>query len=320
MSTVLITGGCGFVGSHLARFLLERDYNVILMDLAVDERLVKDIKDKSLIVKADVTNVTQLTEVFKKYRVDAVAHYAALLSSAADSNPHLGYKVDFEGVWNVYNAARATEVESVIFASSVAAYGPEVLQQAKENAYTVPQTLYGISKQFGEMLGLWFYRKYGVQFVAFRYASIIGPGRRNGGASAYSTLIVQKPAQGEPYEVSVREEDAMPIAYIKDVVEVTAVAYEDIKKLKSRIYNIASLNPSPTAGELASRVKKHIPNAKIAFNPNPAITDIVKSWPRNLDTSRIQSELNWRPKYSNLDTLTSDFIREVKQHPEVFYI
>ena len=226
MSTVLITGGCGWLGSHLARFLLERDYNVILVDLAVNEKLVKDIKGKSVIVKADVTDITQLTEVLKKHRVDAVVHYAALLSVAVDSNPHLAYKVNFEGVWNVYNAARATEVESIIFASSVAAYGPGVVEEAKENAYTVPQTLYGVSKQFGEMLGLWFYRRYGIQFAAFRYPSIIGPGRRDGGASAYSQLIIQKPAQREPYEVNVQEEDAIPIAYIKDVVEVTTVAYK----------------------------------------------------------------------------------------------
>jgi len=320
MSTVLITGGCGFVGSHLARFLLGHDYRVVLMDLAVNEKLVKDIKDKCIIVEGDVTNETQLTEILKRYSVDGLVHYAALLSSAAESNPHLGYKVDFEGVWNVYSAARAAEVESVIFASSTAAYGRQVSEKAKEDVYTIPETLYGISKQFGEMVGLWFYRKYGIQFAAFRYGSVIGPGRRNGGASAYSTLIVQKAAQGEPYEVNVRRTDAMPIAYIKDVVEVTTVAYENIRRLQDRIYNFASLDPSPTAEELVSAVKKHIPDSKITFRPDPVIADIVNSWPRSLDTTRAQKELNWEPKYSNLDSLIKDFMREVKEHPEMFHV
>jgi len=320
MSTILITGGCGFVGSHLARFLLQHDYNVILMDSAVNEKLVRDIRARSVIVEADVTDKAQLTQVLRKHRVDGLVHYAAILSSAAESQPFLGYKVNFEGVWNVYNAARASEVESVIFASSTAAYGSEASQKPKENIYTVPQTLYGISKQFGEMLGFWFYRKYGIQFAAFRYGSIVGPGRRNGGASAYSTLIIQKPSQGQPYRVNVRKEDSIPVAYIKDAAEVTTLAYENIKRLKSRVYNVVSLSSSPTAGELASSVKKHIPKAAITFDPDPKTVAMVRSWPRNLDIRRVQTELRWRPRYSNLDTLITDFAAEVKEHPEMFHI
>jgi nucleoside-diphosphate-sugar epimerase len=316
----LITGGCGFLGSHLARFLLKQDYNVILMDKVLEERLVRDIRNKIVFVQADVTNERQLREVFEKHKVDGVVHYAALLSSAAESDPSLSYKVNFEGVWNVYNAARATEVESLVFASSIAAYGREVLEEAKEDAFTIPETLYGVSKQFGETLGLWFYRKYSMQFVAFRYGSVIGPGRRNGGASAYSTLVVQKPAQGQPCEVNVGQQDMIPLAYVRDVTEITVLAFQNIRRLKSRIYNVASLSPSPTAGELASTVKRHIRGASIVFNPDPAITRMVRSWPRNFDLTRIRNELEWTPRYNNLDALVEDFGREVRQHPELFYI
>ena len=102
--------------------------------------------------------------------------------------------------------------------------------------FTTPQTLYGVSKHFGEMLGLWFFKKYGIQFSALRYASIIGPGRMDGGGSAYSTLIVQKPAQGEPYEVNVPEDTAIPLVYVKDAADATVVIYEKIRELKNRIY------------------------------------------------------------------------------------
>jgi len=320
LSTVLITGGCGFVGSHLARFLLERDYNVVLMDLNVNGKLIKDIKGKSVIVRADITDREQLTQTLKRHRADVVAHYAALLSVETELNPHLGFKVDVEGVWNVLNAARDAEVNSVVFASSDAAYGPDASENAREDEHTIPETLYGISKQFGEMIGLWFHRKYGIQFVAFRYASIIGPGRRDGGGSAYSTLMVQKPAQGEPYEVNVRKEDVMPIVYVKDVAEVTTIAFENIPRLKSRIYNVSSLSPSPTATKIASCVRKHIPKAEIAFRPDPLITAMVDTWPKHIDTRRVQTELNWRPRFSSLDMLIGDFIREVKENPEMFFI
>ena len=99
-------------------------------------------------------------------------------------------------------------MDNIIFASSVAAYGPK-LSRGKEDMYTIPETLYGISKQYGELLGLWFNKKYGINFAAFRYASIIGPGRKDGGASSYSTLIIQNPAQGKPYCVRVREKEVI---------------------------------------------------------------------------------------------------------------
>jgi len=320
MSVVLITGGTGFIGSHIARELLRRGYDVVLLDVMVSGILIEDVKDEVKIVKGDITIPTQLVEAVRTHNVDTIVHYAALKSSTAEVNPQLAYKINFEGLWNVFEIARAMDLSTVIFASSIAAYGPGVPQIVKEDMYTMPHTLYGISKQLGEMLGLWFYRKYGIEFVAFRYGSVIGPGRRNGGASAYSTLMIQKPVQGEPYVVNVPEDSRIPIVYVKDVVDATLTAYEKIKNLKSRIYNLVSLIPSVSAEDIAGTVKKHIPDAKITFKPDPKTTEIVRSWPRDLDITRTQNELGWKPKYSSLDVLLGDFVSEVQRHPDMYTI
>jgi nucleoside-diphosphate-sugar epimerase len=320
MSVVLITGGLGFLGSHVARELLRRGHDVVLLDIAVNEKLIKDVKEKVKIVKGDIAVPTQLGEAVKTYGVNTIIHYAALLSKAAEANPQLAYKVNFEGLWNVFEIARSMDLDAVIFASSIAAYGLGVPQIVKEDTYTIPYTLYGISKQLGEMLGLWFYRKYGIEFAAFRYGAVIGPGRRNGGASAYSTLVVQKPAQGDPYVVNVPKDSRMPIVYVKDVADATLTACEKIRNLKSRIYNLVSLIPSPTAKDIADTVKKYVPNAKIRFEPEPKTSEIVRSWPRDLDITRAQSELGWKPRYSSLDALVADFINEVRQHLDMYTI
>lgn len=320
MSVVMITGGMGFLGPHIARELLRRGYDVVLLDVRVNGMLTKDVKDKVKIVKGDVTIPTQLVEAVRTHDVDTIIHYAALLSSAAEANPHRAYRVNFEGLWNVFEVARAMDLDSVVFASSIAAYGPGVPQTAKENTYTIPQTLYGISKQLGEMLGLWFYRRYGIQFAAFRYGTVIGPGRRDGGASAYSTLTVQKPAQGEPYVVNVPEDARIPIVYVKDVADATSTACEKIRNLKSRIYNLASLTPSPSAKDIADAVKRHVPGADITFEPDLQTTEIVESWPRDLDVTRAQNELSWKPRYTSLDVLVGDFVDEVRRHPDMYTI
>ena len=320
MSGIIITGGMGFIGSHVARELLRRGYDVMLLDVMVNGMLIKDVKDKVKIIKGDVTIPTHLVEAVKTYDVNTIIHYAALLSSATEANPQQAYKINCEGLWNVFEIARAMDLDNVIFASSIAAYGPDVPKIVKEDTYTIPHTLYGISKQLGEMLGLWFYRKYGIEFVAFRYGSVIGPGRRNGGASAYSTLIIQKPAQGEPYVVNVPKESRIPIVYVKDAADATLTAYEKIKNLKSRIYNLSSMIPSPRAKDIADTVKKYVPNARITFKPDPKTTEIVKSWPRDIDISRAQNELGWKPKYSSLDDLVGDFVNEVRRQPCMYTI
>jgi len=316
---ILITGGMGFIGSHLARGLIRRGYDVVILDVKGNGKLIGDIKDKVKIVRGDITIPLELVEAVKKYDANAIFHYAAFLSRACEANPQKAYNVNFKGLWNIFEVARAMDLDAVIFASSVAAYGPDVQQTVREEMYTLPRTLYGISKQLGEMLGLWFRRKYGIDFAAFRYGSVIGPGRCDGGASAYSTLIVQKPAQMEPYVVNVPEDSRIPIVYVKDAVDITLTAYEKIGSLRSRIYNLASLTPSPRANELMHAVKRYIPNADIAFEADATTTEIVRSWPEDFDITRVQTEVG-KPKYSSIDSLVRDFVNEVGQHQDMYKI
>ena len=318
MSTFLITGGTGFIGSHLSRELVNRGNDVVLFDIVVDRPSIRDIYDGVEVVRGDVTDSIKLFEVAKRFEIDAIIHYAALLSSAAESDPQLAFKTNFNGLWNVFEVARVMDIESIIFASSVAAYGIDVSEIVREDMYTIPRTLYGISKQLGEMLGLWFYDKYGIYYAGLRYGSVIGPGRRDGGASAYSTLIIQKPAQGDPYVVNVSRDVRMPMIYVKDAVDATLTVHYNIKRLKSRVYNLATL--APNAGELGDEVKRQIPNAEITFCPDLEATRIVNSWPRSLDVNRLNSEIVWKPKYGSVESLVKDFIIEIKQHLDVYKV
>jgi nucleoside-diphosphate-sugar epimerase len=166
---------------------------------------------------------------------------------------------------------------------------------------------------------MWFYRTYGMQFLAFRYGSVIGPGRRDGGASAYAQLMLQKPAQGEPYTVHVPESSRIPIVYVKDAVAATFTAYRKSKSLRDRIFNVGSLSPIPSALELANSVRTHVSGAKIDFEPEEKATQIVNSWPRDMAISRL-SQIGWKPTFGNVDSIVADFVAEVRQKPGMFKI
>lgn len=318
MSVVLITGGSGFLGSWVARTLLQEGHEVVVLD--VDESmLIRDIRDKLVFQKGSIADKGFMDEIIKKHRPDTVFHFAALLSSAAEQNPETGYEVNIAPTWPLFESARRYDVKNILFASSMAVYGSATSKTVSENVYTDTSTLYGISKVFGELVGVWFNRRYGIGFAAMRYASIIGPGRRDGGASAYTSLLVQKAAQGEPYSVPVTKDAAIPLIYVKDAVDATLFVWKRIKGLRDRILNVAGPQPSPTAFEIVDAVKKHLPEANISFSPQKSYTDIVGSWPRELDTSRIVA-LGWRPNYANLGKIVEDFITEIRMNKSIFWI
>ncbi|HIQ29247.1 MAG TPA: NAD(P)-dependent oxidoreductase [Candidatus Caldiarchaeum subterraneum] len=320
MSVILITGGCGFLGAWLSRALIEQEHDVILLDLNIT-RLTADIRGRVRVFKGDVTDSRKLDEVIRRTKPDYVVHYAALLSTAVEKDPKKGYKVNIAPVWNIFEKAVKHDVEGIVFASSVAAYGYAGEKVVRESDYIPPLTLYGVSKLHTETLGIWFYKRYGIEFAALRYASVIGPGRRDGGASAYTTLAIQKPAQGEEYAVNAPPESRIPIVYVKDAVDATIFIMSRMKRLRyeDRVINVAGPQPSPSAAEIVEAVNQVIQDVKVSFQVSDKVAEIIKSWPREVDTSKLRN-LGWSPKYGKLTTLVRDFIDEVRKNPKVFSV
>jgi threonine 3-dehydrogenase len=306
--SIMITGGVGFIGSHLAKQLVKRGEEVVLFDVAPNHRLIDQIKDKVQIVRGDLAVWADVLDAVKRHAIKEVFHLGAVLSAAAELSPMTTFGVNFLGTVNILEAARLFDVAKVVYSSSVASYGPGLPEPVVEDVRQEPRTIYGISKVFSELMGFYYWRRYGVDFRAVRLPSVVGPGRGAGGASAYSTLIVQKAALGQPYEIDVDEDAKIPILYCKDAVN-ALLLLRNAREPKSRIYNIAGI--SPTALEIVSEVKKRIPGARIGFAPKPDIVAIVDSWPATLDDSKARDELGWQLSYS-LDRLVTDFIEEAR--------
>jgi threonine 3-dehydrogenase len=306
--SILITGGTGFIGSNLARTLVEEGRDVILLDVKPNLKRIADISGRVRVLEGDLSLWQTLISSVKEYGVEEIYHLAAYLSAASEESPLRVFNANFIGTLNVLEAARIFDLEKVIYSSSLASFGPGLPQPVANDAKQEPRTVYGISKVFSELYGLYYHHRYGLDFRALRLPSVVGPGRNGGGASAYSTLIIQRAAEGSPYKIEVGEDTRMPIIYILDAVRAFLILH-DAKAPKTRVYNIAGI--SPTAKEIVDAVRKFIPDAQLTFEPKPEIVRIVDSWPQMIDDRVAREELGWKLSYP-LRELVEDFIGKVR--------
>ncbi|MBA7584568.1 putative epimerase/dehydratase [subsurface metagenome] len=311
----LITGGLGFIGSHLARKLVGLGEDVVLFDIATQAKLIDDIKDEVKIVRGDLSNWAHVLHTVKKYDVDCIYHTGALLSTTAEEDPLTAYMVNANGTLYVLEAARLFDVKKVIYLSTAATYGPGLPERISDDEVQRPTTMYGVTKVFCERLGEYYHRKFGLNFRGARFPSIIGSGRTGGGASAYTSLIVQEPAASRRYEVFVDEEARTPILYVKDAVRsLIQLEQAEENSLKRRVYNIEGFTPTPRAIELANTVKKYIPNARIEFHPVPEMVDIVHNWAQEIDGRSAREDWGFKAQYT-LDEAIADFIDDFRASP-----
>lgn len=290
----LITGGAGFIGALVARTLVERGDEVELFDVSFDHARMGALAGKVSTRRGNVALFTDVLDAFKSFRPESVYHLGALLSASAAENPVLSYHVNIDGSFHVLEAARLMDVKKVVYTSSIASFGPGVPDPVPNEYDQKPTTIYGVSKVFTERLGEYYHREFSLGFRAVRLPSILGPGRGGGGASAYSTFLLEKPVRGEPCEVWCEERTRIPLLFIDDAVRAVVGVHDAGEgSLKRSSYNIQGF--SPTAGEMAQAVAAKVPGARISFKPDPKMQAILDSWPRSLDDSAARSEWGWRP-------------------------
>ena len=166
-------------------------------------------------------------------------------------------------------------------------------------------TWYGQSKLLAEQLGIYYQRRWGLDFRATRLAAIVGPSRNaaSGSATMYTSLIIEKAALGQPYEIDVDPEAEPRSRYAKDAARALATL-ATVTSAPQRIYHVST--GLATAQGLIETVRKRVPNAVLTFNPDPhkfARECISRDWQLNIAAA--EAELGWRPAYT-IETMVDD--------------
>ncbi len=238
---VLVTGGAGFIGSHIVQRLVKEGVRVTILDNLSTGTVINfaGLEKDLYFVIGDVRD-TALVEKLARGQ-DCIIHHAALVSVPLSvKDPLTTHDINIAGTLNVLNAARKTGVPKVIYAASSAVYGNNSVLPKREDFYPEPLSPYAVSKYAGELYIRLFSQLYGIQTVGFRYFNVFGP--RQNPASPYAAVIpkfITRMLAGEQPVIYGDGEQTRDFIYVEDVARANFLAL-CAENLRGDIFNIAS--------------------------------------------------------------------------------
>lgn len=295
MPTYLVTGGCGFIGSHIAEALVEQEQIVIIYDDLSSgyERNIAGFRDKIAFIEADIRDVRALTDAMQG--VDYVFHEAAMVS-VFDSveRPVDNHDINITGTLNVLVAARECGVKRVVIASSAAVYGDDPALPKTEEMIPCPESPYALAKIVNEHYMRVFANLYGLETVVLRYFNVYGP--RQDPGSMYSGVIAKFSDDilaGRNPTVFGDGLQTRDFIFVRDVVEANFLAMSNRDLGKGEVFNIATGRRTSLLDLL--NVLKDL----VGKNVNPQIKDARRGDVRHsvADITRAQRELGFTPRY-----------------------
>jgi len=313
---ILITGAAGQIGSELTLALRERygAQNVIATGHRTEPSPA--LRDSGPFETIDVVDREQIERVVDRHKIDTIYHMAAILSAVGEDRPQLAWTVNTGGLYNILEVARERKLTRVFLPSSIAVFGPETPHdRAPQETILRPRTIYGVSKVAGELLGNYYAHRFGLDVRGLRYPGIISsetpPG---GGTTDYAVEIFYEAVRNKRYTCFVREDTVLPMMYMPDCIKATIDLMEaDPARLVHHCdFNLAGMSFS--AGELATEIKKHIPEFICDYAPDTR-QEIADTWPQTIDDRAAREEWSWEPFY-DLASMTTEMISRLDKRQQ----
>ena len=309
---ILVLGASGQIGHELTQKLrvVYGNNNIIASDIREG--------DKNMMVSGpfeiiDATDKDTILTVIKKYKVTQVYLLAAMLSATAEKLPQKAWDLNMNSLLAVLDLAKEKHIKQVYWPSSIAVFGPKTPKEnTPQNTVMQPSTVYGISKVAGEFWCNYYHEKFGVDVRSLRYPGVISwNSKPGGGTTDYAVDIFFNAIEKGTYQCFLSENTRLPMMYMDDAVNATIQLMQaDTENIKNRTgYNLAAMSFSPE--EIASEIKKYIPDFKITYQPDFR-QQIADSWPASIDDSEARLDWNWQHKF-DLPSMTKDILTNLKK-------
>ena len=302
---VLVTGGAGFIGSHLVDRLVQEGHEVIIVDNLVTGKR-RNINRAARFYKLDVQS-WRLERVFRNERPNVVMHLAAQMDVRKSvEDPMFDAQVNILGTLNVLQQAIKHGVRKVVFSSSGGAiYGEQETYPAPESHVTKPMSPYGLSKLCGEQYLSYYQRSSGIQVVSLRYANVYGPRQDPEGEAGVVAIFIQKMLNNEQAVINGNGRQTRDFVFVEDVVEANlAVMGQDTQGT----YNVGT-GVETSINDLFRILIQHTGSTCKEVHGPAKKGEQARSV---IDSMRLRHELSWDPKADLSDGLkkTVEYFRE----------
>ncbi len=286
---VLVTGGAGFIGSHVVDRLVEEGHQVVVVDnLATGKR--KHVNRAASLYKTDITS-GRLERVFRNERPNVVLHLAAQISvrNSVD-DPVFDAQVNVLGTMNVLQQAVRYGCRKVVFSSSGGAiYGEQETFPASESHGTNPLSPYGISKLCGEHYLSYFQRTSGIPVVSLRYANVYGPRQDPEGEAGVVAIFIQKMLNNEQPIINGNGRQTRDFVFVEDIAQANLVA---MGQDAHGVYNVGT-GVETSVNELFRMLADLTGSSAKEVHGPAKLGEQLRSV---IDPSRIKQELGWEMK------------------------
>ncbi|MBT2301957.1 NAD(P)-dependent oxidoreductase [Variovorax paradoxus] len=306
--SVLVTGGTGLIGAHVARYLLDRGLKPVLFDAAPSDENIADIRQRVAVERGDVSDLGDLLEVASRHSVSRVIHLAAVLTIQAALKPTRGVAINCIGTSNIFQLSRALGMKRVVYASTAAVYAPRPYYEkllgrhrVTEDDPPMPGDLYGSTKYVCEGLAAQEIRT-GADIVGLRPVMTFGVGRLTGAVGILNQAMRDATLDGRgtvtrPWS----PQTSINPMYVKDCADVFVRACLWPARFAREVYNLGT-GEYYSIRQMMDLAEKSLPKgASIGFEDVTATEGAGMDVPgfnyADLDSSALRKELDWTPAY-----------------------
>ncbi|MBC8015171.1 MAG: NAD-dependent epimerase/dehydratase family protein [Sporomusaceae bacterium] len=297
---VLVTGGAGFIGSHVVDKLRQENCEVIIVD-NLSTGLQENLHKSASFVQMDIRS-SKLLELFIAEKFDYVIHLAAqTMVHKSLEMPDYDCDINISGTVNVLEACRKTNVKRVVFSSTAAVYGNVESLPIVETSTTAPTSFYGLSKWTCENYLALYHQVYGLDYVALRYANVYGERQGDGGEGGVISIFARKIHSGEPVVIFGDGSQTRDFIYVGDIA---AANYQSLTAVHgNHVYNISTQTETSVTtlieymGKVAGKAVNKV------YSPLRE-GDIYKS---SLSNAAARQNLSWNPSMPLIDGLAKTY-------------
>jgi len=293
---ILVTGGAGFIGSHIADRLIEKGYRVVVVDdLSSGKR--DNINRKAKFYQLDICD-PKLAQIFAREKFDAVFHLAAQISAMHSVvDPLFDAKINVLGTINILENVIKYKVKKIIYTSSGGVlYGNAKILPTQETSKIGPICPYGVSKLTAENYLKYYFRNFGLDFIALRYGNVYGPRQDGKGEAGVIAIFIENFLAKKPCIIYGDGNQTRDYVYVLDVARANVMFLEantSKLSLKDRFFNIGT-GKEITVNGIYQALKSLLGKRSSVIYKEARLGDIYRSC---LDFSKIKKLLKWQPEY-----------------------